>query len=459
MVTVSEGEAIRQSSLRHQWMHSRDWTKMAEEDDPLVMVEGKGVRVTDSSGKSWIDVNGGYVSVNVGYGRQEIVDAAYEQMTKVNYFPMGTTTVPVIQLAEKLAQLTPGSLSRVFQVSGGSEANESALKITRAYYRRVGEPDRFKIVSRKASYHGTTGGVLWLGDSDGVRGRTDFEPAILGMLYAPQPNPYHCEFGGRTPSECAVLCAEATEKLIQFHDPRNVAAIIGEPVASPRAVSVPGDEYWPMIREICDKYGILLIADEVVTGFGRTGKMFAIDHWGVVPDIMSVAKGIVSSYLPVAATIVKKEVADYFGGPGNQMFHALTYGGHPVAAAAALKNIEIIENEGLVKNSAEVGAYFKGSLEGLMEKHPIIGDVRGLGLLIGVELVSNRATRAAFSTDERIAERLSKKFRNRGLILFAGDHGLTLGPPLCITRSEIDEIVTALDESIGELEGELDMKR
>ena len=454
MVTASETESLRQAALKYMWMHNRDWVQMAEEGEPQIMVEGKGVRVTDSEGNTWIDVNGGYNSVNVGYGRTEIAEAAYEQMLKVTYFPQGTTTVPVIKLAEKLAEIAPGSLTRVFPVSGGSEANETALKIARSYHKRRGEPTRYKVISRKGSYHGFTGGVLWLGNNPNVP-RVDFEPVYPGMLHAPQPNPYRCEMGGTTPSECAVRCAQALEDLIKFHGPQTVAAVIAEPVAMPNGTAVPGDEYWPMLRDICDRYGVLLIADEVICGFGRTGKMFGIEHTGVVPDMMTVAKGILSSYLPLAATIVKQEVADAFAGEGNIFKHTLTFSGHPVTAAAALKNIEIIENENLVQNAAEVGAYFKEQLEGLMVDHPIVGDVRGRGLLTTVELVSDRETKAKFPPDVKIAARLNEKFKNHGLILRVANEVISMGPPLCITREEVDEIVHGVDLTLWEIEGEL----
>ena len=454
MVTASETESLRQAALKYMWMHNRDWVQMAEEGEPPIMVEGKGVRVTDSEGNTWIDVNGGYNSVNVGYGRTEIAEAAYEQMLKVTYFPQGTTTVPVIKLAEKLAEIAPGSLTRVFPVSGGSEANETALKIARSYHKRRGEPTRYKVISRKGSYHGFTGGVLWLGNNPNVP-RVDFEPEYPGMLHAPQPNPYRCEMGGTTPSECAVRCAQAVEDLIIFHGPQTVAAVIAEPVAMPLGTAVPGDAYWPMLRDICDRYGVLLIADEVICGFGRTGKMFGIEHTGVVPDIMTVAKGILSSYLPLAATIVKQEVADAFAGEGNIFKHTLTFSGHPVTAAAALKNIEIIENENLVQNAAEVGAYFKEQIEGLMVDHPIVGDVRGRGLLTTVELVSDRETKAKFPPDVKIAARLNEKFKNHGLILRVANEVISMGPPLCITREEVDEIVHGVDLTLWEIEGEL----
>ena len=457
MVLTDEGEQLRRKSLEFLWMQNRDWVAMAEEGDPLIIEGGKGLRVTDSQGNSWIDVNGGYNSVNVGYGRTEIASAAYDQMVRMPYFPQGTTTVPAIQLGKKLAEITPGDLSRSFPVSGGSEANETALKIARAYHRRRNDDKRYKVVSRKGSYHGTTGGVLWLG-SNPAAPRGDFEPEYPGMLYGPQPNSYRCELGGTTPSECAYRCAKSIEELILNNDPDTVAALIAEPIATPLGSPVPGEEYWPMLRDICDRYGIVLIADEVICGFGRTGKMFASEHWGVVPDIMTVAKGIISSYLPLAATVVSERIASQFAGEENYLRHVFTSSGHPVSAAAALKNIEIIEKENLVDNAATVGEYFKNQLMGLKENHKIIGDVRGLGLLLSVELVSDRRTKIGFPKELRVAERLNQKFRENGLIFRVGSEILNIGPPLCITTSEVDEIVSVLDKSLGELSTEVDIK-
>ncbi len=454
MVATFNSDALREKSLQYLWMHNRDWTQMAEDGEPSIIVGGQGVRVTDGDGRSWIDVNGGYNSVNVGYGRDEIADAAYEQMMKLSYFPNGTTTVPMVELAEKIAEIAPGSLNRVFPVSGGSEANETALKIARAYHKRRGDNGRYKVISRRGSYHGTTAGVLWLGGSSAAP-RDDFEPMYPGMVHAPQPNPYHCELGGETPSECATRCAMAIEELIQFHGPETVAAVIAEPISTPMGAVVPGDEYWPLLREICDHHGVLLIADEVINGFGRTGEMFAVEHWDVVPDIMTIAKGIISSYLPLAATVVKDEVADAFAGKENYFRHVLTFSGHPVSAAAALKNIEIIQNENMVENSRDVGAYFKEQLESLAGDHPLIGDVRGRGLLMGVELVSDRETRAPVAEDVHIADKLNERFKKYGLILRMSGNIINIGPPICITEGEVDEIVHALDVSLWEVEGEM----
>jgi len=458
MVANIDTERLRKSSLKHNWMHFQDWTKMAEEGDPLIIVDGKGLEVIDSDGNSWLDVNGGYLNVSVGYGREEIAEAVLEQMLKLTFAPMGTTTPPAAAFCEKLAQLTPGDLERTWPVTGGSEANETAIKIARAYHKRRGEASRYKVISRKGSYHGALGLTTWLG---GRGDRADFEPAYPGMIYAPQPNPYRCELGGDTPSEIAIRCAQAVEDLIQLHGPSTVAAVIAEPLAADTpldAASVPGPEYWPMLRQICDRYGVLLIADEVICGFGRTGKWFGVNHWDVVPDIMTVAKGIVSTYLPMAATIVTRQVADAFTGIDNIFHSALTFGGHPVLAAAALANIAIIERENLVQNSAEMGAYLLEQLHMLEDDHPIVGNVRGLGLLTTVEVVKNRETKERFPAEVGIEKRMADKFRERRLILYPRG-SIVVAPPLCVTRDEIDRIVNTIDIVLGEVESELSIKK
>lgn len=217
---IDSREELRRAAVKHLWMHNRGWSEMAERGEPVVMTGGEGVHVTDNTGKRWLDVNGGYMSVNIGYGRTEVADAAYEQMKSLAYFPQATTTEPVARLAQKLAEITPGDLSRTFFVSGGSEANETSIKIARAYQQRVGEPGRYKIISRKASYHGALGLTTWLGGPPSGSTRSDYGPEFPGMIYVPQPNPYRCEYGGQTPSECAELCAKAVEDAILFHGDR-----------------------------------------------------------------------------------------------------------------------------------------------------------------------------------------------------------------------------------------------
>ncbi|MCH8279731.1 MAG: aspartate aminotransferase family protein [Chloroflexi bacterium] len=447
--TESQVKELQESALEHLWVYLREPSDMAEKGEPQIFVEGKGVHVTDALGNTYIDAMSGLWLKNVGYGRTEIADAAYAQMLKLTYMPMGTTTEPTIQLAEKIASITPGDLSRCFFTSGGSEAVETAMKLARAYFKRVGEPTRFKFISRKGSYHGATFGTLALGGT-AIFPKTDYEPLLAGVFHGPQPNPYRCEYGGATPEECAERCANAIEEIIKFQGPDSVAAVIAEPVSSPMGAVVPGPNYWPMLREICDRYGCLLIADEVITGFGRTGKMFACEHWGITPDIMTVAKGITSGYIPMGGAITRKHISDAFIGSERAAFrHVITFGGHPVAAAASLKNIEIMETEGLVENSAKMGRYLLDGLEELKQKHTIIGDVRGLGLFCGMEMVKDRQTKEYFPAEAELGPKLTQGFSSNGLILRGGDV-MNIAPPLCVTSGEIDEIVSVLDRVIGQ---------
>ena len=329
MTSATTLKELQDSALEHLWVYLREPSDMAEKGEPTVYVSGEGVRVTDSEGNTSIDAMSGLWLKNVGYGRKEIADAAYEQMLKLTYMPMGTTTEPTIRLAEKVAEITPGDLSRSFFTSGGSESVETAIKLSRAYFKRVGEPGRIKFISRRDSYHGATAGAMALGGNH-LYPRVDYEPLMPGTFHVPQPNFYRCEYNSQTPEECGERCVQAIEQTIKFQGPETVAAVFAEPVSSPMGAVVPPDNYWPMLREVCDKYGVLLIADEVITGFGRTGKMFACEHWGVTPDMMTVAKGITSGYIPMGGTITRKEIADAFIGSQRVSFrHVITFGGHP----------------------------------------------------------------------------------------------------------------------------------
>jgi adenosylmethionine-8-amino-7-oxononanoate aminotransferase len=452
--TPDEVKSLQESALEHLWVYLREPSDMAEKGDPTIFVSGEGVHVTDALGNTSIDGMSGLWLKNVGYGRKEIADAAYEQMLNLTYMPLGTTTEPTIRLAEKISQIAPGDMTRSFFTSGGSEAVETALKLSRAYFKRVGEPNRTKFISRKGSYHGATMGALALGGSH-LYPKLDYEPLMPGVFHVPQPLPYRCEFGGQTPEECAELCVNAVEEMIKFQDPETIAAVFAEPISSPMGCAVPGDNYWPRLREICDKYGILLVADEVITGFGRTGKMFATEHWGVVPDMMTVAKGITSGYIPMGGCITRGEISDAFIGSQKASFkHVITFGGHPVAAAAALKNIEIMEDEGMVENAAKQGAYLLDGLKEMKEKYQMIGDVRGLGLFCGLELVADRETKEYFPAEADLANRITQGFAENGLLLRGGDR-MNVAPPLCITSGEVDDLVTIMDKVFDQVSKDL----
>lgn len=458
MTTNAETQVteLQRTALEHLWVYLREPSDMAEKGEPQIFVEGKGCHVTDALGNTYLDAMSGLWLKNVGYGQTEIADAAYQQMLKLTYMPMGTTTEPAIRLSEKIASITPGDLSRCFFTSGGSESVETALKLSRAYFKRIGEPGRIKFISRKESYHGATFGALALGGSS-LHPKSDYEPLMPGAFHAPQPYFYRCEYDSSTPEECAERCVNAIEDIIKFQGPDSVAAVIAEPVSSPQGAIVPPPNYWPRLREVCDKYGCLLIADEVITGFGRTGKMFACEHWDITPDMMTVAKGITSGYIPMGGAILRKPIADAFiGGPKAAFRHVITFGGHPVAAAASLKNIEIMEREKMVENSARMGQYLLDGLEELKEKHPIIGDARGLGLMCGLEFVKDRQTKEQFPADADLGPRLTQGFADERVLLRGGDV-MNIMPPLCVTAGEIEQLVATIDRVVDRTAKDLGM--
>ncbi|HCG91252.1 MAG TPA: aspartate aminotransferase family protein [Dehalococcoidia bacterium] len=446
--------ALQNSALEHLWVYGKQPSQMAEAGEPNIFTSGSGSTVTDIHGKTYIDAMSALWLKNVGYGRKEIADAAYEQMLELTYMPSGTTTKPTINLAQKISEITPGDLSRSFFTSGGSESNETAIKIVKAYFKRIGQPLRTKFISRIGSYHGATAGALALGSSPNFP-KTDYEPMMPNTFHVPQPNPYRALISGLTDEEYANFCIKSTEEMIKSQNPDTIAAIIAEPISSPMGAIVPPPNYWPMLRELCDKYGCLLIADEVITGFGRTGTMFGVEHWNVVPDIMTVAKGITSGYIPMGAAITRGCISDAFiGNDKATLQHIITFGGHPVAAAASLKNIEIIERENLVDNSKTMGLYLKQQLCALQEKHPIIGDVRGLGLFCAIEIVKDSVTKDYFEEKADLAKILTSSLSEQGVLLKCGNV-TNIAPPLCITKDEINNIVESLNIALGKFEDTL----
>lgn len=446
-------DELRKAALAHLWMNSRQWNDMAADGGLTIIVEGDGVKVRDLEGREYYDGNSGAFLVNVGHGRKEIADAVHRQLTTLAYastfiYP----TIPSIKLAEKVASIAPGDLNRVFLTSGGSEAVETALKMARQYHILNGQSKRTKFIARRGSFHGVTMGALSVNGAPSVR-RHLYEPMLPGVRHVGHVYCYRCPWGLAYPS-CALTCAQEFERAIQFEGPDSVAAIIAEPVSVANGVAVPPDDYWPMVRAICDKYGVLLIADEVITGFGRTGKMFGMEHWGVVPDIMTTAKGITSGYWPVGAVIARDSVADTFkGGPEETFSHGFTYGGHPAGAAAALANIDIIQREGLVENSADMGQYMFDRLSALRE-YQSVGDVRGLGLMGAVELVKDKATKETLLNGAVNNKWLQNKLSELGLLVRVMEGCIYLVPPLTVTRSQVDDMVGILEQGICAAERE-----
>jgi taurine-pyruvate aminotransferase len=423
------------------------------EEKQLVIVAGRDSTVIDADGKEYLDAMSGLWCVNIGYGRVELAEVASEQMQSLAYFPHTAINLPAAALAERLNSLLGGG-HHVYFVNSGSEANEAGFKLTRQYAKQEFPGQfRYKLITRYYSYHGTTLATLAAGGM-GDR-KVKFEPVSGNdFVHVAPPYCYRCPFGLTYPA-CELACVKNIESTILGEGPETVAGVLVEPIMSGVGVAVPPDEYLPAVAEICRKYDLLLHIDEVINGFGRTGKMFAHQHYGVKPDVLALAKGISSAYLPIAATVITNRVfQSFYGDPAanRHVSQVNTYGGHPAAAAVALRNIEIIIEERLADQAAETGRYLLDALETL-KHHPWVGDVRGRGLLAGVELVKDRQTKDIVPGPQMQA--LSDFCLSRGVIVGrstggrSGGNTVVLAPPLIITRSEVDRIVTVLDEGIG----------
>ncbi|MBE3589810.1 MAG: aminotransferase class III-fold pyridoxal phosphate-dependent enzyme [Firmicutes bacterium] len=425
--------------------------------EPLLMVVAAQRHVViDDAGRAYLDAMAGLWCVQAGYGRTEIAEAVHRQMRRLAYYPHTQANAPAAELAARLARLLGGRLRRTYFTASGSEANEAAFKISRQYHLQRGEGRRYKILGRHYAYHGTTLATLAAG---GMAARAErFEPLPGGFVRVVAPYCYRCPFGLAYPS-CGVACARQVEEVLRSEGPGTVAAMVLEPVQSAAGVLVPPREYLPMVAEACRRHGVLLIVDEVINGFGRTGRMFAHQWYGVEPDLVTMAKGLTSAYVPMAAVTATDEVFSAFlGAPGSgrEAVQVSTFGGHPVAAAAALANLDILERERLAENAREVGAYLLEKFEGL-RRHAAVGDVRGIGLLLAVELVADRASRRPL--EEALAAQVVRDCLEAGVIVgrtvrtyHGGGHTLTFAPPLIWTREEADELVAALDRALRRLE-------
>jgi len=390
--------------------------------------------------------------VNVGYGRREIVDAVANQMTRLPYYPLTQSHPPAAQLAARLAELLPAGLRRVFFLNSGSEAVETALKMARQYARQAHPgQNRYKIIARHRAYHGFTMGAL--SATGQVTRKRAFEPLVPGFLHVAPPDHYRCAFCQREPG-CTLACADEFDRLIRLEGPETVAAVILEPTIGGGGVFHSPDGYLERVREICDRHGVLLILDEVITGFGRTGKMFAFEHAGVRPDILTLAKGITSAYLPLAATVATDAVFDAFQSDADdsaKFAQLSTFGGHPCSCAAGLANLEILTRERLWENSERVGAYLADRLRAL--ESPSIGEVRGHGLLIGLEIIADRNRTPM---PEREVVGLQRAIRDAGVLVGRNSdtvpglgNVLTIAPPLTLKKEEADAIVSGVAKSLS----------
>jgi adenosylmethionine-8-amino-7-oxononanoate transaminase len=445
---------IRDLAIAHQKSLWTPFIRMETvlENGPLIFERGDGVYLYDTSGRQYLDGHASLWLMNVGYGRTEIADAAYAQMRKLAFFSMfqGFSNPTTIELADRLTELTePEGMAKVFFSDSGSEAVETALKMVRQYWKNLGKPGRYKVIARRNAYHGVTFGAM---SATGVTlNRKMFEPLVPGFRHISDPNCYRNDFApGLSEEEISAAAADALKKAIEFEGPDTVAAFIAEPVQGAGGVVVPPESYLRRCREICDAYDVLLIADEVITGFGRTGTWFGSRTYGVKPDLMCFAKGITSGYVPMGATMCSQRIFDAFLGAGKEFRHGNTYSGHATAAAAALANLAIVEREDLPENARKVGVHFLERLRRL-ERHSIVGDVRGIGLLARVELVEDKASKKPFTPLGQMGGKVQRRAQELGLVFRNVNDIITLSPPLILTEEQADSIVDILDQAIGDV--------
>jgi len=419
----------------------------------MVVTEADGAWIKDINGNEYLDGMSGLWCVNVGYGREELAKAAYDQMKALPYFPLTQSHVPAIELGEKLNEWLDDDYV-IFFSNSGSEANETAFKIARQYHQQKGESSRHKFISRYRAYHGNTMGAL--AATGQAQRKYRYEPLAQGFLHVTPPDMYRSPYKG-TLEEQSLACADEIDRVMTWEINETVAAVIMEPIITGGGVLIPHESYLPRVKEICEKHGALLIVDEVICGFGRTGKRFGFQNYGVKPDIVTMAKGITSAYLPLSATAVKKEIFEAFKGTDeyNHFRHVNTYGGNPAACAVALKNIEIFEKENLVERAAALGENLLEEMAEL-EKHPNVGDVRGKGLLFGIELVEDKVTKEPAHPEK--LDKIIGFCKKEGLIM--GKNGdtvagfnniLQLSPPLSMTDDDLKFIVNTVKKAFAQL--------
>jgi adenosylmethionine-8-amino-7-oxononanoate aminotransferase len=426
--------------------------------EPMIYVRGRGATVEDIGGRQYIDGLSGLWNVNVGHGRAELADAAAAQMKDLAYFSgyVGSSSIPAITLASRLVELA-GDVHAVFFASGGAEANESAFKTVRFYWKAMGKPGKVKIIARQQGYHGLT---LQAMSATGMAAYWKmFEPRVPGFVHIQTCYPYR--FQGARPGETVgQAAARELEETILREGPETVAAFIAEPIHGGGGVIYPTDDYFPLVRQICTKHEVLFIADEVITGFCRTGRWFATGHWNVQPDIRTFAKGVTSGYLPLGGIMVSRAIKDAMDSvkPEDRWMHAYTYSGHPTCCAVALANIDIMDRERLGENAARMGARLHDGLRATFGSHPHVGDIRGgKGLLAALELVEDRATKRNFPADRKVAPRLQAEMMKRGMVTrtraVGGPHpapGDTVyyAPPLVVTAADVDRIVEITRDAV-----------
>jgi putrescine---pyruvate transaminase len=428
----------------HPMVHPNEMRKRA----PIRVVRGDGCYVYDDKGRRMVDGVAGLWNVNVGHNRKEVKAAIVAQLEELEYFQLfdGISHPRAEELSRVLHDmLATEDMTHFVYSSGGSDAVETALKLARQYWRLEGQPDRTKFISLRQGYHGTHFGGASVNGNTVFR--RNYEPLMPGCFHVDTPwlyrNPY-----SQDPEQLARICADILERELLFQSPDTVAAFIAEPVQGAGGVIVPPESYWPLVRQVCDRHGVLLISDEVVTGFGRTGTMFGCRTWGVKPDIMCMAKGISAGYVPLGATAVNDRVARAFAKDATfagAIMHGYTYAGHPVACAAALATLKIVRDENLPANAARQGAYLLERLRPFVERYAAVGDVRGKGLMVALDLVKDKKTRAPIDPAEGYGQRVSAISREEGAFVRPVGNKIILSPPLTVEQRDVDVLVDALD--------------
>jgi adenosylmethionine-8-amino-7-oxononanoate aminotransferase len=444
---------LQAAAKRHLWMHFTRMSTYADHDIPMIE-RGEGAYVWDSKGRRYLDGLSGLFVVQVGHGRQELADAAAKQAAQLAYFPLWSYAHPsAVELAERLASYAPGDINRVFFTTGGGEAVESAWKLARHYFKLTGEPTRYKVISRDIAYHGTTMGALSITGLAGIKNM--FEPLVPGAIKVPNTNFYRAPEHGEDRTRFGEWAADEIERAILREGPESVAAVFLEPVQNSGGCFPPPPGYFQQVRAICDKYGVLLVSDEVICAFGRLGHWFGAERYGYQPDIITVAKGMTSGYSPIGAMLVSDRLIEPFLHGETSFLHGITFAGHPVSCAVASANLDVFEREGLLEHVRTNEGAFRSTLEKLSDL-PIVGEIRGDGYFYGIELVKDKATKETFNDDE--SERLLRGFLSgalfeAGLVCRADDRGdpvIQLAPPLICEQAQFDEIEQILRGVLSE---------
>jgi putrescine---pyruvate transaminase len=448
---------VVQHDIEHHFHPFTDHKAFHAAGGPRVITQADGIYIWDGKGNKILDGMSGLWCVNVGYGRKELAEVAYKQMLDLPYYNtfFKTTTVPATELATKISSLLPKRFQKIFFTNSGSECNDTMVRFVRHYWKLKGKPYRQHFIARHRGYHGSTmvaanlGGMSGMHEQGGTR--------LPGFHHVQQP--YWYDHGGdRSFEQFGLDAAAEVEKKILEVGPENVAAFVGEPIQGAAGVLIPPSTYWPEVQRICRKYGVLIVSDEVICGFGRTGKMWGFQSFGYEPDIVCMAKGLSSGYLPIGAVAISNTLTDDFFELGGDFNHGMTYAGHPVSSAVALKNIEIIQDEKLVERVAELGPYFAKALASLND-HPIVGETRSLGLIGAIELSSHKATRARFHDSGRVGTICRDHCFKNNLVMRACWDTMVLAPPFIITKPQIDDMVklarVALDATYADVKAEM----